>query len=174
MSVVLLVQERGKERVSKLRYIAREEEHGWSIPEVLRADADLIQELVAEIERLQAEPSHPFIPGAEQLAALLAEKPRSPEWPHVRAEHLKKEPACRACGTKDALQVHHIKPFHLHPDLELDPSNLVTLCEKPGHYCHFRIGHFLNWTNFNPFAVADADRFREALAVARATAKDAA
>lgn len=55
MSVVSLVQERGKERIAKLRYIAREEEHGWSIPEVLRFDADLIADLVAENERLQAE-----------------------------------------------------------------------------------------------------------------------
>jgi hypothetical protein len=46
--------------------------------------------------------------------------------------------------------VHHIAPFHLEPDLELEESNLITLCEKPGHDCHFVFGHFHDWYDFNP------------------------
>ena len=46
--------------------------------------------------------------------------------------------------------MHHIHPFHLHPEMELEPWNLITLCEKRGHDCHFVFGHFHNWRAFNP------------------------
>jgi hypothetical protein len=64
-------------------------------------------------------------------------EPRSSEWSAVRAAHVKRHPACLACGSVEQLNVHHIEPFHMRPDLELDPSNLVTLCREH----HFRIGH---------------------------------
>jgi 5-methylcytosine-specific restriction endonuclease McrA len=64
-------------------------------------------------------------------------EPRSSEWSAVRAAHVKRHPACLACGSVEQLNVHHIEPFHLRPDLELEPSNLVTLCREH----HFRIGH---------------------------------
>lgn len=79
---------------------------------------------------------------------------RSPQWPAVRAAHLKKEPSCQACGGTDHLEVHHIAPFHVSPALELDETNLITLCEKPGHCCHFVMGHFHDWSRWNP-AVRD-------------------
>ena len=85
---------------------------------------------------------------------------RSSQWPRVRREHLKREPACQACRTGDKLEVHHIHPFHLRPELELDDSNLVTLCEKPGHDCHFVFGHFHNWRRWNPNVREDAARYR--------------
>jgi hypothetical protein len=47
------------------------------------------------------------------------------------------------------LQVHHIKPFHLHPNLELDPRNLITLCELPGRDHHLLIGHLDEWESYN-------------------------
>lgn len=97
---------------------------------------------------------------------------RSPDWPKVRAAHLSHEPTCRACAGVDQLEVHHIKPFHLYPELELDPDNLVTLCEHPAHDCHFRVGHFLDWRAINPYSVADADRFRGAMTVAHAAIKE--
>ncbi|HZZ77186.1 MAG TPA: hypothetical protein VFE62_01625 [Gemmataceae bacterium] len=81
---------------------------------------------------------------------------RSGHWPHVRASHLAANPTCAACGGKDALEVHHCKPFHLHPDLELDPTNLITLCEKPGHDCHYVFGHAGNWHGFVPTVREDA------------------
>ncbi len=64
-------------------------------------------------------------------------EPRSSEWSAVRAAHVKRHPACLACGSVEQLNVHHIEPFHLRPDLELEPTNLVTLCREH----HFRIGH---------------------------------
>lgn len=79
---------------------------------------------------------------------LLAE-PRSPHWSKVRNEHLEKHPVCEVCGVKKPLNVHHIKPFHIYPDLELVDSNLITLCETPGRNCHFVLGHLMNWSSWN-------------------------
>jgi len=83
---------------------------------------------------------------------------RSPHWPKVRADYLKLHPVCELCGGKDTLTVHHVRPFHLHPDLELDPSNLITLCEakKDGVNCHLFAGHLGNFRSFNKDVRADA------------------
>jgi 5-methylcytosine-specific restriction endonuclease McrA len=75
---------------------------------------------------------------------------RSPEWPRVEREHLMREPTCAACGHRGpGLQVHHIKPFHLHPNLELDPNNLITLCEVKGRDHHLLLGHLDEWESYN-------------------------
>ena len=82
-----------------------------------------------------------------------AGKERSPEWSKVRDAHLLKEPTCQVCGGKTKLNVHHIRPFHLHPELELDPTNLITLCNgsKGTIACHIRLGHFDNFKDkWNP------------------------
>lgn len=76
--------------------------------------------------------------------------PRSSQWHVVAHEHLAREPHCRICKRKDKVQVHHLKPFHLHPELELDPDNLVTLCEGEGtddHHLWF--GHLGSWHSIN-------------------------
>lgn len=78
--------------------------------------------------------------------------PRSSTWAKVKKEHLRHQPCCRACGRKRRLAVHHIKPYHLFPELELDPTNLMTLCR----HCHLVFGHFGNFKAFNPNAVRDA------------------
>lgn len=82
---------------------------------------------------------------------------RSGEWPAVRARHLKLFPTCAVCGGTKKLNVHHIKPFHLHPELELDPKNLITLCEalKGGANCHLLFGHLGNFKSFNVEVKAD-------------------
>jgi 5-methylcytosine-specific restriction enzyme A len=82
---------------------------------------------------------------------------RSPQWPGVRKTHLILEPWCRQCGRTDGLEVHHISPFHLHPELELDPKNLITLCENIGKQCHLKCGHFGNWKDINPDIEQTAD-----------------
>ena len=83
---------------------------------------------------------------------------RSSQWTKVRKEHLKNNPVCVVCGDTRQLNVHHIKPFHLHPELELEPSNLMTLCESAsyGIICHLLIGHLGNYKNVNPNSVEDA------------------
>lgn len=88
---------------------------------------------------------------------------RSPHWPSARKRHLELHPTCAVCGGKEKLDVHHIKPFHLHPDLELDPNNLVTLCEanKGGVNCHLHFGHLGNFKSFNVSVVTDAAHWND-------------
>lgn len=83
---------------------------------------------------------------------------RSTHWPLVRAQHLKKNPRCAACGGTKKVEVHHKLPFHLHPDLELDPKNLITLCEakEDGVNCHLLFGHLGSFKSFNRNVEADA------------------
>lgn len=84
---------------------------------------------------------------------------RSPEWDSVRDAHLEKFEECAACGSKKSLQVHHIKPFHLYPELELDPANLVTLCMDEWD-CHLDLGHGGSFKAYNPEVLRDAKEFR--------------
>jgi 5-methylcytosine-specific restriction protein A len=91
---------------------------------------------------------------------------RSSDWPRVRAEHLSQQPECAVCGGREKLEVHHLQPFHLQPELELDPANLITLCEakRSGANCHLLFGHLGNFRSFNRDARADALRWRTKLA----------
>lgn len=91
---------------------------------------------------------------------------RSSHWPTVRKNHLATNSTCVVCGSKDKVEVHHIKPFHLHPDLELEPTNLISLCEttKHGINCHLLIGHLGNFKNVNPSVVEDAQIWNKKLA----------
>jgi len=56
------------------------------------------------------------------------------------------------------VEVHHILPFHIHPEKELDPSNLITLCEKKdnGVNCHLLFGHLGSFKSLNAFVVKDS------------------
>lgn len=86
--------------------------------------------------------------------------PRSPHWGAVRSAHLKAEPVCQACGAKTGLEVHHVKPYHLFPDLELAQENLLTLCEGACN-CHLTWGHLHLWAAYNPGVRADVAAYRE-------------
>ena len=95
-------------------------------------------------------------------------KVRSSEWARVRREFIKKHPECAACGSHllPNLQVHHRKPFHLFPELELDESNLIVLCEDgPGNTnCHILVGHGGRWADYNPNVEADAAHQKQMIA----------
>lgn len=93
----------------------------------------------------------------------LAGKPssvRSSQWPKVRAAHLKKEPDCQVCGKRTDVDVHHVVPVHV-PDggrvLELEPTNLITLCSVH-HLWH---GHLGRWDSWNKDIRLDAALMRE-------------
>lgn len=73
---------------------------------------------------------------------------RSAKWPKVRREHLKKEPKCVCCGRPKRLDVHHLQPYHLFPDRELDPKNLITLCGDGWPGCHLMLGHSGDWSEY--------------------------
>jgi len=95
------------------------------------------------------------------LTSLITGKPnvaRSPKWPEVQKAHLALHNTCERCGSKQKLNVHHIKPYHLYPDLELEPTNLITLCESGdgGFNCHLALGHLGNFKSYNVNVVADA------------------
>lgn len=71
---------------------------------------------------------------------------RSPQWSAVRDRFIKANPRCAACGSAKRLEAHHVLPFHVHPELELSPANLVPLCRP----CHLSIGHGYDWSAWRP------------------------
>lgn len=83
---------------------------------------------------------------------------RSSQWEHVRKAYLKGHPVCELCRTAKDVQVHHIRPFHLHPELELDPNNFITLCTSKywGINCHLVAGHAGNFKWENTHVAEDA------------------
>jgi len=83
---------------------------------------------------------------------------RSAKWNNVRDNFIKSNPFCAACGTKEKLQVHHISPFYLHPELELDEKNLISLCMSKNE-CHLAIGHGGSFRYYNPRVTLHAKRF---------------
>ncbi len=84
--------------------------------------------------------------------------PRSSQWPAVRKAFLSTHPTCKVCGGTKNLEVHHKLPFHLHPEMELDPTNLITLCESDenGVNCHLFVGHLGDFKSFNVAVDMDA------------------
>ena len=99
---------------------------------------------------------------------------RSEEWPGVRRAWLKDHATCAACGGTSLLQVHHVQPFHLHPELELNPENLITLCQ--GNLCHLYLGHGDDWEFYcagvrelaTQFLVAEPDQRAALIKAAKA------
>lgn len=95
-----------------------------------------------------------FLAGA--FASAIPSEERSPKWPTVRASYLADHNSCEACGRlgtkKKPLEVHHIQPFHDHPELELERKNLQTLCDG----CHFWLGHLGSYKGWNADARKDA------------------
>jgi hypothetical protein len=80
---------------------------------------------------------------------------RSSSWKTCRNKFLQDHPCCAACGRQEQLEVHHIEPVHIAPEKEVDHNNLITLCR----YCHFYLGHFMDWTSWNPNIKQDADDY---------------
>jgi 5-methylcytosine-specific restriction enzyme A len=108
------------------------------------------------------------------LPLLSAEAERSGKWEAVRAAYLADHPACEACGCREDLNVHHVLPYHIYPELELDagdakhPGNLITLCREH----HKMFGHLGDWKSFNPNVREDCARYREEM-LARPYTKEA-
>lgn len=97
---------------------------------------------------------------------------RSSHWPTVEKHFRESHPTCAACGSSKRLNVHHCMPFHLDPQLELDPNNLITLCMDKKE-CHLRIGHGGSFKQYNPNvrkmaveALAKPEKFEEIVKLA--------
>ena len=90
---------------------------------------------------------------------------RSPKWREVRKQFLEDNPYCAVCGGKKKNEIHHKELFNLRPDLELELTNLINLCErkKYGVNCHLFVGHLGNYRSANPNVVEDAEIWREKL-----------
>ena len=86
---------------------------------------------------------------------------RSPLWKKVRDNFLEKNPYCAICLKTEELSVHHKFPFAKFPSLELEISNLVTLCESSGMNCHITFGHLGSWKNYNPAIETDIIVWRD-------------
>lgn len=71
---------------------------------------------------------------------------RSPKWQTVRDRFIRANPRCAACGRSQELEAHHVVPYQIRPELELDESNLVSFCRA----CHFAVGHGYDWTAWRP------------------------
>ena len=124
---------------------------------------DRISDLYAEIRQLrtmeytvQARPPEVFDDSDERVveaydramsvvAGASSESKRSPHWPTVRNKFAAEHPECCVCSAKTQV-IHHVETFATHPDKELDPDNLVALCDR----CHLLIGHLGNFQNVNP------------------------
>lgn len=109
--------------------------------------------------------------GSTLALVISGELKRSPHWSTVEKAWLAKHPRCAACGGSRHVQVHHIRPFHEAPELELADGtgrfcrlevrpgvfacNLISLCMGP-HEDHLRIGHGGHFHRDNPNVVEDA------------------
>lgn len=84
---------------------------------------------------------------------------RSPKWGALRRKFLAGK-KCAFCGGTKKLEAHHINPFHLHPELELDEQNLIALCEgNKDVNCHLVMGHYFNFKLFNCDVENDCKRY---------------
>jgi hypothetical protein len=90
---------------------------------------------------------------------------RASEWLKIRKAYLQEFSTCAVCGGGEKLEVHHKIPFQYRPDLELELSNLITLCEskKRGVICHLFFGHLGNYRDFNMKVVEDSEIWRAKL-----------
>ena len=74
---------------------------------------------------------------------------RSPKWSEVRRGYIALYPNCAVCDKKGTIlssnEAHHCVPFHLQPEMELNPKNLITLCRE--HHLFF--GHLGNFKSIN-------------------------
>lgn len=81
---------------------------------------------------------------------------RSGQWPTIRKQFLKGNPACVVCGTKGSFlkpnEVHHIKSFATHPELELSFQNFITGC-RIHHLWFYHLG---SWQSINKNSKEDA------------------
>lgn len=89
---------------------------------------------------------------------------RSPRWPALKNKHLKAHPTCEVCGRKSEVTAHHIVPVHVDPTRELDPDNLLTMCEGKVMNCHCVVGHLWAWISYNPTVRQDAETIRKRIA----------
>lgn len=98
-----------------------------------------------------------------QAIGLKPKEGRSPQWEKVRNDFIKGR-VCEACGKDHQLNAHHVVPFHVDRNKELDPTNLIALGEGGTINCHLWLGHCGDWKTWNAQVRADAAHFRAMIA----------
>ena len=88
---------------------------------------------------------------------------RSRHWRSTRKHFIKENPKCEVCGAKRGLEVHHILPFHIAPERELDFANLATLCKT----CHLFVGHLRSYNHYNKEFWLDVSTWKEKIKESR-------
>lgn len=83
-------------------------------------------------------------------------RPGDPQWHRESRLWLVDHPCAVTGETGDGVEVHHIRPYHLFPELEMDPANWIALRRD----WHFYLGHFGDWVLWNPDVAQDAARIR--------------
>lgn len=64
----------------------------------------------------------------------------SQQWKNKRAEILLRDHnKCKICGGNNNLQVHHIYALDIAPELKLENTNLITLCDQCHHNTHNQV-----------------------------------
>ena len=81
----------------------------------------------------------------DTIASKFGGTKRSSKWRSVRNKFIESNDECACCGSMKKLQVHHIEPFCIAPERELDTTNLITLCSR----CHLFVGHCGWWAAYN-------------------------
>jgi 5-methylcytosine-specific restriction protein A len=82
---------------------------------------------------------------------------RAGGWSRERGLWLRDHGLCAVCGFDENLNVHHIIPYHVRKDLELDRGNFITLGERcPTGNHHLLYGHLGDWKSWNANVVAMA------------------
>ena len=102
---------------------------------------------------------------------------RSSKWSALEKSFKKQFPTCACCRTNKKVQIHHIVPFHVSPELELEPTNLISLCMSK-RMCHLQIAHcgsFRKWTeNIRQYASIlskDISKYNEIVKLSKESAK---
>lgn len=90
--------------------------------------------------------------------------PRSPLWAPLAHRFLAEHSLCCVCG-KPATVVHHKKPFHLFPELELVWENLAAMDERRTFSCHLWVGHCGDFKTYRHDFEQAADLVRQGLLV---------
>lgn len=83
---------------------------------------------------------HAYIDGKSKERKDLRQTPEGRAW---RFDVMSRDRfTCQECGDDRGgnLHAHHIKPFATHPELRLDVSNGITLCERCHEALHRRLG----------------------------------
>ena len=85
------------------------------------------------------------------------EHKRSSKWPTF-CKNLLKGKKCAVCEGTKKLQGHHVIPFHIAPERELDKDNVIPLCEGSKVFnCHLFFGHIGDFKGWNENVRIDAN-----------------